>query len=488
MSAIDSFLSLLPHMTIRQKVVAGIVIPVLTFAVLGVVSYNNLVRLESTLSLTEMADDISNIILETRRYEKNYLLYGQEEDYEASGHFIEQAQSSVKDMVGMVPGQTDTGKALKALSAALSVYQDLSHGLLPLRETYQAGSQVLEPLRQAGKDMVDISLAIKNTERERIPHLVLTLMHQLVVTGVLLLVFGTGLALLLGRKILGALDTIAWATSEISQGHFQALDVPRTNDETQRVLEAFNHMTRELRRRQDQLVQEKKLSSLGVLTSGIAHQLNNPLNNISTSCQILAEEFKDCDPAFAERMMKNIQQEVFRARDIVKGLLEFARAKAFSVTPVPLDEVVAKAFRLVSSQVPAGISMERRIPEGVILMLDAARMQEVFINLLLNAAQAIGEPPGAITVSATVDQTEGSAVISVEDTGQGIPDEDLGKVFDPFFTTKAVGKGTGLGLSVVFGIIERHKGSITAEPTGGRGARFVIRLPLPASGDLKEKA
>lgn len=473
-------LTSLPHLTIRQKVLAGVIIPVLLFAVIGVVSYNYLVRLEGTLSLMEMADDLSNIILEVRRYEKNYLLYGHAEDFNESLRYIDQARTMLAAMVEDVR-DSRARRAIAGLSTALDTYQARVLGL-GSEGTSDSPAQLLDDLRQAGKDMVDLSLDIKNTERSRTLHLVATLKRQLLVSGVFITVSGIFMALLLARKILRALGVITQATAEIGQGNFKTLDVPqslRSNDETQRVLEAFNRMTRELKRRQEQLIQEKKLSSLGVLTSGIAHQLNNPLNNISTSCQILIEEQGECDPAFAAKMLGNIQQEVLRARDIVKGLLEFSRAKDFSLKPVALADVVANAFRLVSSQVPSGISLSQDVAPGLVLNLDAARMQEVLINLLLNAAQAIEAPPGSITVTAR--EEDGMAAIAVEDSGVGIPDEDLGKIFDPFYTTKEVGKGTGLGLSIVFGIIEKHHGSIVAEKTGGKGARFVIRLPLPGS-------
>jgi len=480
MNQAATVLSRLPHLTIRQKVVAGVIIPVLIFMVVGVVSFNYLIRLEATLSLMEMADDLSNTILEIRRYEKNYLLYGHAEDFEESQRYIEQAHSTLSSM-SQAARDGRARRTMAKLTGVLDAYRSQSARLRQEGMTPTA-AQIREDLRQSGKDLVDFSLDLKNTERERTLLLVSNLKRQLLVSGVIIAISGIVLALLLARKILRALGTIVNATAEIGQGRFKTLDVPRSNDETRRVLEAFNRMTRELERRQDQLIQEKKLSSLGVLTSGIAHQLNNPLNNISTSCQILTEEFGDCDPAFAKRMLTNIQQEVIRARDIVKGLLEFSRAKDFSLKPVHLGEVVTKAFRLVSSQVPTGITLSARIPDDLVIELDAARMQEVFINLLLNAAQAIETPPGAITVSAQTDPAAGQAVIAVEDTGIGIPDGDLGKIFDPFYTTKEVGKGTGLGLSIVFGIIEKHNGSIEAQKTGGKGARFVIRLPLIQGG------
>jgi len=117
--------------------------------------------------------------------------------------------------------------------------------------------------------------------------------------------------------------------------------------------------------------------------------------------------------------------------------------------------------------------------------MDAQGMQQVFLNLLMNAIQAIQHPPGNIRISAKTDVAEQQAVIAIEDTGIGIPQEIIGRVFDPFFTTKEVGKGTGLGLSVVYGIIQKHKGTISAESQEGEGTRFSIRLPLqPDEGSV----
>jgi len=215
-----------------------------------------------------------------------------------------------------------------------------------------------------------------------------------------------------------------------------------------------------------------------VLTSGVAHQLNNPLNNISTSCQILMEEGTEADPVFTRKLLGNIDQEVARARDIVKGLLEFSRAKEFELKPTVLAEVVERSVRLVSSQVPAGVEILREVPPKLVLPMDAQRMQEVFINLFINALQAIKGCSGRITISARPDPERGQVVVTVADTGIGIGPEDLARIFDPFFTTKEVGKGTGLGLSIVFGIVEQHQGEITVESAPGQGASFILRLPL----------
>jgi signal transduction histidine kinase len=247
-------------------------------------------------------------------------------------------------------------------------------------------------------------------------------------------------------------------------------------------------MVQELEKRQDQLVQGKKMSSIGVLTAGIAHQLNNPLNNISTSCQIILEELDDGDKELLRKLLTNVEQEVYRARDIVKGLLEFSRVRDFALKTVPLEEVVKRSTRLISSQVPPGIDVVTEVPGDLILELDPQRMQEVFLNLLMNAIQAITETPGEIKISARADAARREAVITVADTGVGIPQEELDRIFDPFFTTKEVGAGTGLGLSIVYGIIEKHHGRISVESREGEGTRFIIRMPYNPEAALEAKA
>jgi signal transduction histidine kinase len=247
-------------------------------------------------------------------------------------------------------------------------------------------------------------------------------------------------------------------------------------------------MVRELERRQDQLVQSKKMSSLGILTAGIAHQLNNPLNNISTSCQILLEELSQSDQVLFHKMLGNIEQEVHRARDIVKGLLEFSRVRDFSIKPMLLKDVAKRSVKLISSQLPPGVDLVEEVPEDLVVPMDMQRLQEVFLNLLMNAIQAITEPPGQIRLAASRDEAKKQAVIVVEDTGMGIPPQEMERIFDPFFSTKEVGVGTGLGLSIVYGIIEKHRGAITVESREGEGTRFIIQLPLETPGQQEGQA
>ncbi len=467
------------NLNIRQKVILGLAIGMMAVAVVGGLSFRYLMEIEQKEHLVEVADDVNNIILEIRRYEKNFLLYGSVQDFKANQLFIEKGLEAIQSMI---PGmQRLKGiPQLNLIEREFLAYQSVMAQIekCPDQNLRLCHQQLEEPLREHGKKLLDISHQLVSYERQRILTIIKSLKSQLLISIFLFIITGSFLIFIVMQKIVRPLKAIEQATLKIAHGDFSHMPITGSPDETQQVLEALNRMISELEKRQEQLVQAQKLSSLGILTSGVAHQLNNPLNNISTSCQILLEEFGQGDMEFKRRMLTNIEQEVHRARDTVKGLLEFSRDKEFALSPHSLKEVVDRSVRLMSSQIPPDIDVMRDVPKDMILNLDAQKLQEVFLNLLMNAVQAITQPPGHIRISARPDMKAGIAVITVEDTGVGIPEDHFNHIFDPFFTTKPVGTGTGMGLSVVYGIIQKHQGVISVESRLGEGTRFTIRLPL----------
>jgi two-component system NtrC family sensor kinase len=466
------------HLNIRQKVIVGLAAGLLAIGFLGGFSYHYLRTIELKQHVVQIADDLREIILEMRRYEKNYLLYGSVEELKEIQRYTKLALEELAKIVPEVKNLR-VASQLEVFRKDLLTYRRLMEQMANTGAGgFQQKRSLEEQLRSHGKALVELSVQLVAFERSRILEIIRTLKTQLLFSLVASLAFMLFFILIVSRKIIRPLRVIEGTTRRIAQGDFKPLPVLVTRDETQRVVEAFNRMVAELEKRQDQLVQAKKMSSLGVLTAGIAHQLNNPLNNISTSCQIILEEVNQCDVDFLKRMLTNVEQEVYRARDIVKGLLEFSRVRDFSLKPIPLEDVVKRSIRLISSQVSPGIDIVDEVPWDLIINLDAQRMQEVFLNLLMNATQAIKEPPGEIKIAAIVDNDHREAVITVEDTGVGIPREEIDRIFDPFFTTKEIGAGTGLGLSIVYGIIEKHQGHISVESKMGEGTRFIIRLPL----------
>jgi two-component system NtrC family sensor kinase len=466
------------HLNIRQKVIVGLIACVLAIVFIGGFSYHYLRAIELKQHIVQIADDLREIVLEIRRYEKNYLLYGQEEDFRQNQRYTGQALEVLAKIVPDVKNLR-VASQLDTFRQELVSYQQLMDRLAEqIKGRGQANRRDLEEqLRTRGKSLVDLSVQLVAFERRRILEIIDTLKTQLFISLGAFLAFMGFFSYIVSRKIVRPLRVIEFTTERIAQGNFKPLPVLKTRDETQRVVEAFNRMVAELEKRQDQLVQGKKMSSLGVLTAGIAHQLNNPLNNISTSCQIILEELDDGDKDLLRKLLTNVDQEVYRARDIVKGLLEFSRVRDFALKMVPLEDVVKRSVRLISSQVPPGIDVVTEVPGDLILELDPQRLQEVFLNLLMNAIQAIKEPPGEIKIAARADVPNREVVITVADTGVGIPKEELDRIFDPFFTTKEVGVGTGLGLSIVYGIIDKHHGRISVESQEGEGTRFTIRMP-----------
>jgi two-component system NtrC family sensor kinase len=466
------------YLSIRQKVVVGFVLSMIAVLLIGFVTYRNLLRIDLKLRFVISAYSLHDSLLEVRRYEKNFLLYGLNEDQQAAFAYLNLGKKTSAKVEIDVKG-LDGAVQLEKLQQKMASYGELLKELVAVAGSQNSSrlkrDEIELELRKTGKDLVDLSLSLADFEYSHIKQILQSLITNLGYILLVLLLLGLFLTVIVTRKIVRPLSVIEKTTKRIAQGDFTPLPVLGTRDETQSVVEAFNKMVRELEKRQDQLVQAQKLSSLGILTSGIAHQLNNPLNNISTSCQILMEEIHDGDQ-HVERLLSNIDHEVDRARDIVKGLLEFSRERNFQLSWVNLENLVVLTTRLVSSQLPAGVEIASEIPKDLDIFMDTQKLQEVLINLFLNAAQAMPDGKGQINITARKGRQ--NVEIDIQDNGCGIPPSDLPYIFDPFFTTKEVGYGTGLGLSVAHGIIEQHGGTLSAKSSPAEGTVFTIKVPL----------
>jgi two-component system, NtrC family, sensor kinase len=465
------------RLNIRQKLIIVIIGFMLFTGALGVISYTNLVRVEEKFTLVEAAYEFSNIVLEIRRYEKNYFLFRREDDYLEHKRFSQEALELLNRLhPSFIYLKLEPKVSL--LKHELEIYTLLFNKLHDdIIANLVERNQLMQDLRNHGQTLVNLSHELVDYEHQQIMKINRSLKNNVLITILLISFLGILLIVFIFRKVIRPLAVIEQTTQSIAQGRFEKVVVWNTRDEIQRVMLAFNRMVEELERRQDQLVQAQKLSSIGTLASGIAHQVNNPLNNISTSCQILIEESHDSASDRAQKMMTNIEKETFRARDIVRGLLEFSRQQEFVLTENRLSEVADRSLRLISSQVPSGIEIFKQIPEDIVLKMDRQRMQEVFLNLLMNAVQAITPDAGRISIIGSRDEKSGKVIISVEDSGRGVPEKIRSRIFDPFFTTKDVGAGTGLGLYIVYSIIQKHNGTIDLNSLITGGTRFVIELP-----------
>lgn len=227
----------------------------------------------------------------------------------------------------------------------------------------------------------------------------------------------------------------------------------------------------------EKLVHTDKLSSLGELVSGVAHELNNPLTGIMCFSEILME-----DGLSKEALSKvtKIREASERCKKIIENLLTFARVqqpekKYSDINKVIRDSVELRSYQMKVDNIDVDLNLDLKLPRT---MLDANQLEQVFLNLLNNARDSIMEGSGSGTVRVSSKARAGRLIISFEDNGMGISDEVAGKIFDPFFTTKGVGKGTGLGLSISYGIVKEHGGEITAASGPAGGAIFTVNLPI----------
>jgi two-component system NtrC family sensor kinase len=229
---------------------------------------------------------------------------------------------------------------------------------------------------------------------------------------------------------------------------------------------------------EEQLQQREKLSSIGLLAAGVAHEVNTPLTGVSSYTQMLLGMLPETDPKHA--LLQKVRRQADRATDIVNNLLNFSRTgSAAEFTGLDIHRVLDDTLQLLEPQLRRSqIEIVRDYGDSLPQVHgNSVKLQQVFTNLILNARDSISNGNGRITLATRNGEDDGLLVIEVADTGVGIAPEDIAKIYDPFFTTKGVGRGTGLGLAVTYGIVQEHSGHISVASTPGRGTTFRITLP-----------
>jgi two-component system NtrC family sensor kinase len=262
------------------------------------------------------------------------------------------------------------------------------------------------------------------------------------------------------------------------QGKLLTLNVsitPLVSKSSERIgrLLLFDDVTQR-ERMEEQMSQTEKLTSLGLLAAGVAHEVNTPLAVISNYIQMLAKQMPEGDPR--QSIIEKIVKQTFRASEIVNNLLNFSRTGAAEASDVDVNRVVEETLSLVAHPLKTSqIRVVKQLGETLPAVRGSAnKLQQVFLNLFLNARDAM--PSGGMLEVRTATHN-GSVEIEIADTGAGIAREHIHRIFDPFFTTKASGRGTGLGLSVSYGIIKEHSGKIDVRSTPGKGTSFHVELP-----------
>jgi len=290
------------------------------------------------------------------------------------------------------------------------------------------------------------------------------------------------ISLYLIRNIVNPIRSLVDTARGIGLGRYQEKIEIRSDDEIGYLCATFNMMMdtiseRDLKLKEQterKIVQSEKLASLGRLASGIAHEINNPLTGVLGYSTVLLEDLAETP---YQEDLEIIVNETKRCRDIVRGILDFARETKIEGERANINSIILDVLSILHKHVNfQNIRIETRLADDLPDMsLDVNQIKSVINNLAVNAADAMPDG-GTLTIASYRRGNE--IIIEVSDTGTGIAEENLSRIFDPFFTTKEVGKGTGLGLAVTYGIIERHNGSIEVKSTEGKGTTFYIHLPL----------
>jgi two-component system NtrC family sensor kinase len=470
---------------------------VVVLLVLAVVALSDLLFLERQVREGEIVSLLNDAVLEMRREEKNLFLYGDDEavsrtdDYAAASLNMLRQNRSTLEAIDRQADLMSTIEALVDYRELLARWQAATAGDRPALQ---------DRLRSLGHSVyLSVELLAKR-ERRMLERTVQESRWFLLLSFLVI-----GLAIhVLGRRLMRAvvfpISQLESRLMPLAEGRFDHLEPPSGDREFLTFTNAFNRMLKELEVRRKRMLQSDKLASLGILASGVAHELNNPLSNISSSCQLLLEEIREADPAQLEVWLKQIDSETERGRRIVRTLLDFGGQRVFERQSLKLADILADTRTILDKMLrQADVELTLNIPPELRLKVDKQRMQQLFINLIQNALNAAGSglrlnisaatcqrsasliPEGAEVAGSLrcIHDHQGRLVeVLVADNGPGIAVENLSRVFDPFFTTNEPGQGVGLGLYIVQEIVREHDGCLAIASQSGNGTRVIMLFPV----------
>jgi two-component system NtrC family sensor kinase len=470
---------------IRRKIILAFLFSLLSVLIFSIFSFQVHREIGHRLRLLELADDLFHNILELRRVEKNFFLYRQLASLEEAETYLKHVEdiyvSHEAEILRLqkAPRLPDFPRILGRYQAILTQIKARIHQPAANLEN-QKFFPLEENLRHQGQELLNITERWEKDERLQIDRLFQRAMFLFIISVVVFLALGIVVAFYLSRMLVQPMFQMQQAMDKIAHGDFTPLPLTTgSSEEFFALFRAFNRMIHELEVHQEQLVQSRKIAAVGTLTSGIAHELNNPINNIVLTAEALQEDFRQLSQEETLGLIHDILVQSERASEIVKGLLDFSRAEHPEFVALSIGDIIQDTLKLVRNQLTlSGIHVEQDIPADLPpIHGEKKSLQQVFLNLFINAIQAMLDE-GTLRIGAHLSPDGQWMVVDVTDTGVGIEPEHLSQIFDPFYTTKQVGRGTGLGLSVSYGIIEKHGGHIEVRSRKGEGSTFTVTLPV----------
>ncbi len=465
--------------TIRSQVIMAFSACFLFMAIMIAVNYSNFHRLTGAMHFFELSGDINNTITEMRRYEKNYFLSREAFSYEENLTFTNRLTMMLSrekvNLIGAI-GEGNHQRFLKYVDEYSSLMGELRK--TPWKE--ECCVELQSQIRKTGQSLHSFADQLVSTERREVNHRLQRMLPLSIINLAILIFLLVFIVFFITEMIIRPLARITRESEQIAHGaHLRITPFGESGNEIHRLISAVNYMMGELESRQEQLLQSRKIAAVGTLTSAIAHELNNPINNLSLILESLIEDGLTMGRSERLRLYEEAMDQNDRASETVKNLLEFSRASHPKMEKVSLEELVDKTARLVHNELQLHhIKFLKEIPDQFPrICVDQSGIQQVLLNLFINSIQAMPNG-GELKVMTWLNNTTKEMRMDVEDTGEGIDADQLNKIFIPFFTTKKEGEGTGLGLSVSYNIVKKHGGRIEVKSMPGTGTCFSIYLPL----------
>ncbi len=460
-------------MKIEHKIYLSNAVNILLIVLIGMFALQNLSEILTKFRFTVIAEGLNANFLEMRLAEKNYFFYGDVEAFNNIQSRIDQTNATLLQIQPDIIRAVGSAKYTK-LQEYLHIYALLVDSISKAAHHDVAAQK---KLREAGQNLKTFSEDITALEVESIGAIIVRSKNILRFSFVAVALFTFLFSNLIVRNIGQSLRKVVDLTRAISKGNYPKIAEKPSNDEMGAVISAINAMAEELQKREEEIVQSKRLASIGVLVAGVAHELNNPLNNISMIAQTYTEVYDGLGKAERIGFMEQIDEQTERLRLIIHNLLDYAKPKEQHLAKAATNQVIKKTLSLVQnmldvSNIKITLALAEDLPD---IYIDEHQIQQVLVNMATNAIQAM-DKGGELRITSRYLPDDDKIEIEIGDNGKGIAPEFLDHIFDPFFTTKEE-KGTGLGLWVSFGIIKNHQGNIRVTSQAGVGTTFIISLP-----------
>ncbi|MBI5196193.1 MAG: HAMP domain-containing protein [Nitrospirae bacterium] len=478
-------------MKIRDKLHLAVSFYILLAVMGGFFTYNELRTITKGLKFVETADDITNALLEVRRYEKNLLLYKDKSSMGELKNYLEIFKKHILSIKGEMVKELGEANYEMILAATAEYEQHINR----IGENFKQQDSI-DVVRSDARQIESFIDAFSKQERADINRRLQLSSRLLIFVILIVVVLGAIINIRLAKSIAEPIKKLEEVTKKIAAGDFSEKIKIRGRDELASLSASVNIMEDKLRdtmgafklaitrlnEKQAQLVETEKLATLGKFSAGVAHEINNPIAIINEKAGLMkdileiSEDFGNKEKFLG--LISAILDSINRCKTITHRILGFARKSDIAFEAFNINSTVKEASEFMEKEmfyrsIRLEINLQENMPP---VKSDRGQLQQVFLNLIKNAIDAV-EEGGVITISTDLKDKD-TVRIAIKDTGCGIPPENLNRIFEPFFTTKERKKGTGLGLSITYGIINNLGGNIYVDSEAGQGTAFTIELPV----------